>query len=115
MDLQDQPVANATISVSGYGDGQPDHLSAQTDAQGRFTLKGVCQGRVNIRAEVNQGNRRLSANALTDGGSTDIKIVLREGSLVHRPARGRQELRSDRLRRRQRSSPAWRWMRRVRP
>ena len=80
VDLQDQPVANATISVSGYGDGQPDRLSAQTDAQGRFTLKGVCQGRVNLRAEVNQGNRRLSANALTDGGSTDIKIVLREGS-----------------------------------
>lgn len=80
VDLQDQPVANATIRVSGYGDGQPDNLSAQTDAQGRFTLQGVCQGRVNIRAEVNQGNRRLSANALTDGGSADIKIVLREGS-----------------------------------
>lgn len=80
VDLQDQPVANSTISVSGHGDGQPDRLSAQTDAQGRFTLKGVCQGRVNLRAEANQGNRRLSANALTDGGSTDIKIVLREGS-----------------------------------
>jgi len=79
VDLQDHPVSKAMISVLGLGDGQPDRLSAQTDAEGRFTLNGVCPGRVNVRVEANQGNKRLSAQVLADGGSTDLKIVVREG------------------------------------
>ncbi|MBM4027170.1 MAG: redoxin domain-containing protein [Planctomycetes bacterium] len=33
VDLEDRPVANASLTVSGYGDGQPDRLHAQTDAE----------------------------------------------------------------------------------
>jgi len=79
VDLQDQPVARANISVFSLGESQPDRLSAQTDAEGKFTLKGVCPGQINLRVEANLGAKRLSAQVLTDGGSSDLKIVVREG------------------------------------
>jgi uncharacterized GH25 family protein len=79
VDLQDQPVARANISAFGFGEGQPERLSAQTDVEGKFTLKGVCPGQINLRVEANLGAKRLSAQVLTDGGSTDLKIVMREG------------------------------------
>ncbi len=79
VDLQDQPVARANISVFSFGEGQPERLSAQTDVEGKFTLKGVCPGQVNLRVEAGLGTKRLSAQVLTDGGSTDLKIVVREG------------------------------------
>ncbi len=80
MDPEDQPVARAMISVMSFGEGQPDRLSTQTDAEGRFTLHGVCPGQVNLHVELTRAGKRLSARALTEGGSHDIKVVLREGS-----------------------------------
>jgi hypothetical protein len=79
VDLEDRPVARASINVSSFGDGQPDNRSAQTDAQGQFILSGVCPGPLNFRVDVQQGSKRLSAQVLTEGGSRDIKVVLREG------------------------------------
>jgi protocatechuate 3,4-dioxygenase beta subunit len=77
VDLQNNPVANASLSV--YGDGQPSGRAAQTDADGRFILKGICAGEVNIEAYAGQSGKELSAVALTEGGSTNIRIVMREG------------------------------------
>jgi len=79
VDLQDQPVANANVSVQSSGDGQPYRVSARTDAQGRFTLAGVCPGPVNIRVEATEGSKRLSARVLAEGGAAGIKIIVREG------------------------------------
>jgi protocatechuate 3,4-dioxygenase beta subunit len=76
VDAQNNPVAGASLHV--YGDGQPNDVNARTDAEGRFTLQGVCPGGVNV--EVNAGRRSegLSALVFTDGGAADIKIVVRE-------------------------------------
>ncbi len=77
VDMAGQPVSNAIIE--GYGQGQPSRCSTQADIEGAFTLAGVCAGRINIEAEANQGGRRLSAHVLTDGGASDMRIVVREG------------------------------------
>ncbi len=83
VDAQGNAVPNASIEASGYGDGQPSRRATQADAQGNFTLDGVCAGQVNIRADVDHDGKRLSAHIVTDGGATGIKIVVREGrSLV---------------------------------
>ena len=50
VDPNDKPVAGA--SVSGYGEGQPDLFNIQTDAEGKFTIKGVCAGPIRLQREL---------------------------------------------------------------
>jgi len=81
VDTQGNPVAHAGIESSG--EGQP-RLDTRADTEGKFTLDGVCAGKVRIRADVIRDARRLSAHVFTDAGATDIKIVVREGrSVIH--------------------------------
>jgi hypothetical protein len=76
LDLSGKPVAYAT--VYGWGEGQPLKLSAQTDAQGRFTLARVCPGRVNLRVDAGPSSeRRLQGQVLADAGATGVVIVSR--------------------------------------
>jgi len=82
VDTQGDPVANAKIESYNYEGGQPDRLTTQTDSQGKFAIDGVCQGKLNIRVDVNRNGKRLSARAITFGGATDIKIIAREGRPV---------------------------------
>lgn len=77
VDPDGTPVANAEIDT--YGEGQPDRLEARTDAEGRFKLDGVCDGRITLGIQAGRGAKQLTANILTDGGAADLKIVLREG------------------------------------
>jgi protocatechuate 3,4-dioxygenase beta subunit len=79
VDLQDRLVPNASVGVQSFGDGQPERVSAQTDAEGRFTLAGVCPGQLTLRVDAGQGSKRLSARVLTEGGAAGIKIIVREG------------------------------------
>lgn len=73
VDPNDKPVAGANIY--GYGDGQPDSRSILTDAEGKFTLQGVCPG--SIRLSVNSsGPGRMFGFAQTEGGATDLRIVI---------------------------------------
>ena len=82
VDTQGNPVANARLESYNYESGQPERLITKTDSQGKFTLDGVCEGKINIRVNVNRAGKRLSARAITDGGATGIKIVAREGQPV---------------------------------
>jgi len=77
VDTQDEPVPNADIN--GYGDGQPSRCETESDAQGRFTLDGVCAGTIRLRVDARPTGKRLSAFAVTEGGASDVKIVVREG------------------------------------
>ncbi|OHB82267.1 MAG: hypothetical protein A2Z38_09950 [Planctomycetes bacterium RBG_19FT_COMBO_48_8] len=76
VDVDDNHVAEAKVSC--YGEGQSSR-STQTDAGGRFKLEGICAGKVNITASI-KGKTRLYGVLETEGGSTDVKLVLRERS-----------------------------------
>jgi uncharacterized GH25 family protein/peroxiredoxin len=82
VDTQGNPVADSSIASSGYGDGQPDRVTAHSDSQGRFNLEGVCEGKITIRVDANRDGKRLSARVITNGGATGIRIVAREGRAV---------------------------------
>jgi uncharacterized GH25 family protein len=76
LDAQDNPLANARIHT--YGGDQPN-INTQSDSQGNFILKGVCEGRITISTDVNLDGKRLSSRVSTDGGASGIKIIVREG------------------------------------
>jgi protocatechuate 3,4-dioxygenase beta subunit len=82
VDIQGNPIANARIESYDFGNGQPDHLSTMADARGEFLLEGVCEGEVNIRVNAVHEGKQLSAQAITNGGAADIKIIVREGRSV---------------------------------
>ncbi len=77
VDIDGRPVGYASLDV--YGDGQPDRVRAQADAEGRFTLDGVCAGLVNIETTGTQDGKKLASFALTEADGEDITIVVREG------------------------------------
>jgi len=82
VDVEGNPVPKARIDSYGFDKGQPDRLVTQTDARGRFTLEGVCEGKVNLSVDAGYKGKRLSARAITDGGASGIRIVAREGRAV---------------------------------
>jgi hypothetical protein len=75
VDPNDKPVARAEISA--FGTGQPDLREVRTDAQGRFTFKGVSPGSLRLSARFS-GPPRLSGYAQVEGGATDVKITIAE-------------------------------------
>ncbi len=77
VDIDGHPVGYASLNV--YGDGQPDRVRTQADAEGRFTLDGVCAGLVNIEATAGRSEKRLESFALTEAGSEGVTIVARAG------------------------------------
>jgi len=77
LDSQGNPLANARIS--GWGEGQPLKLNAETDAQGRFTIDGVCPGQVNLRIDVDLGDgKHLQIQTLVNAGAIGLEIRPRE-------------------------------------
>jgi hypothetical protein len=74
VDPNDKPVAGANIY--GYGDGQPDSLVIQTDAEGKFTIKGVCPGPIRLQVDARRGPRPMYGMAQAEGGATDLRIVI---------------------------------------
>lgn len=80
VDVDDEPVSNARVYC--YGDNQP-HRDTRTDAEGRFTLEGICEGPVRISANVS-GQTRLYGSVETEGGATDVKVVVSESSSTTR-------------------------------
>ncbi|MBE0536520.1 MAG: carboxypeptidase regulatory-like domain-containing protein [Phycisphaerae bacterium] len=81
-DAEDKPVAGARIESSGWGKGQPDRRWTYSDADGGFSLDGVCEGEINLTVDAERMGSRLSARVLTHGGASGIKIIAREGNPV---------------------------------
>jgi hypothetical protein len=75
VDPNDKPVAGAEIAA--YGEGQPDLREVQTDAQGRFTIKGASPGSLRLRAR-SSGPPRRYGDAQAEGGATDVRITIAE-------------------------------------
>lgn len=80
VDVNGKPVAGASIYCSG--EGQSDS-STQTDTEGKFTLENVCAGKLRISAN-KRGSTRLYGSIETDGGATDVKIVIGQRSTTNR-------------------------------
>lgn len=75
VDADDKPVADARISASG--EGQPHRYNIQTDAEGKFTIEKICAGRIRISANTS-GKARLYGSVESEGGATDVKVVVSE-------------------------------------
>jgi len=78
--VNDKPVADARIST--YGESQP-YRNTRTDAEGKFTIEKICAGKIRISANIS-GRTRLYGNVETEGGATDIRVVISERSSTTR-------------------------------
>jgi len=74
VDANDKPVPGARLWTDGQG--QPNY-NIRTDAEGKFTIDGVCTGNLRILATV-RGETLLSGYARTQGGATNVRIVVTE-------------------------------------
>ncbi len=77
VDVNDKPVDGARVNCNG-GDGQPQR-DTQSNAEGKFTLDKVCQGRIRISASIS-GKTSQYGYVETEAGATDVKIVVSESS-----------------------------------
>ena len=75
VDLRSRPVAHAMIQ--GYGQGQPVRLTAQTDAEGKFTLAGVCAGRIDLGVDPYGKGKRLWAQVSAPRDAVGVEVVAR--------------------------------------
>ena len=76
VDNDSKPVAGARIYSSGEGQSRS---RAETDIEGKFTLEKVCAGRIRINAD-KSGTTRLYGSVETEGGATDVRIVISQSS-----------------------------------
>jgi hypothetical protein len=74
VDVEDKPIAGVRIYT--YGRGQPNRNTI-TDEKGRFLIENICEGRIQIQANTS-GQTRLYGRVDTEGGATEVKIVLSE-------------------------------------
>jgi hypothetical protein len=80
VDANDKPVSG--VLLWSDGEGQPNH-NIRTDAEGKFTIDKVCTGDLRIYATVRSGTRP-NGYALTYGGATDVRIVVKNAPSVDR-------------------------------
>lgn len=74
VDAEDKPVP--WVNVYCYGRGQPQQRQIKADDQGRFVIRGVCPGPAEIQANLTSGQNRLHGRVQTEGGATDVQIVV---------------------------------------
>ena len=73
VDVNDKPIANTEVYVSGQGQ---QHRQGKTDAQGKFTIDKLCDGQVQVNANVRNGRTYLYGNVNAKAGDTDVKVVV---------------------------------------
>jgi len=85
VDDNDKPAAGARIYC--YGDNQP-RRNTQTDVNGKFAIEKVCAGRIRISAN-KTGTAPMYGYIETDGGATNVRIVIseRSASISYEPSR----------------------------
>jgi protocatechuate 3,4-dioxygenase beta subunit len=89
VDPNGRPVSGAEVVCFGWG--QPERITDadefRTDSEGRFKIDGLCAGVISLYASAGKRGH-LSGGVETEGGVTDLKIVIsesgEEGSFVPR-------------------------------
>jgi len=80
VDSEGKPVSGASVSCYGSSrDNQPNR-DTRTDAEGQFTLDRVCPGRISISANAQSGGVNLNGYIQTEGGASNVQIVISERS-----------------------------------
>ena len=80
VDAEGEPVPKADVHCYGDGrTGQPD-VRTQADPEGKFTLAGVCAGRIRINANSRVEGTYINGSIETEGGANDVTIVIAERS-----------------------------------
>jgi hypothetical protein len=74
VDANDKPISGALLRTDGRG--QPNY-NVRTDAEGKFTIDGVCPGNLRIYATV-RGEILMRGYVRTYGGATNVRIVVTE-------------------------------------
>jgi protocatechuate 3,4-dioxygenase beta subunit len=82
VDIDGKPVTGAQVNASGRG--QSDRWNIPVDQQGRFRIEGVCSGPLRLWANV-RGERNMYGSTESQGGATDIKIIVAERGSSSRP------------------------------
>ncbi|MGD0078798.1 MAG: carboxypeptidase-like regulatory domain-containing protein, partial [Sedimentisphaerales bacterium] len=73
VDVNDKPMANVEVSVNGQGQ---QYRRGTTDAQGKFTIDKLCEGQVQVNANVSNVRTYLYGNVSAKAGDTDVKVVV---------------------------------------
>jgi len=78
VDVKGKPVQDARVSC--YGSGQPNRQT-QTDAEGRFVIREVCAGAIDIQANTSTtrangvAQAALYGSVRAQGGAADVTVV----------------------------------------
>jgi len=76
VDSNDQPVGLALVHCTGKGQ---EVTSGLTGPDGKFSLDGICKGKVLISASVGGSNRtNMSGSIETEAGATNVKVVMKK-------------------------------------
>jgi len=79
VDPNDKPVGLALVYCTGKGQ---EGASGLTGPDGKFTLDGICKGKVKILASVGGSNRtNMSGSIETEAGATNVKVVMKKSSV----------------------------------
>jgi len=76
VDDEGNPVEN--VNVDCYGDNQPGRPSVKTDKDGKFMIEKLCPGEIRVSANLSVDQKRLYRSVRTEGGVTDLEIVVAE-------------------------------------
>ena len=79
LDSNDQPIAGALVRVYGpkfsSSYGPPLRGRTLTDAQGRFRVAGMCEERLEIRAN-SQSKQQQTGTAWAHGGNENVRVIM---------------------------------------
>ena len=82
VDVNDKPMANAEVYLSGQGQ---QHRQGKTDAQGKFTIDKLCEGQVQVNANISNGQTYLHGDVSAAVGDTDVTVVVAPPNAERRP------------------------------
>lgn len=80
VDVAGTPIPRANVSCYAGGESGQPNRHVQTDAKGRFTLERVCAGPIQISVSGRAGSAVLRGSVQTEGGATDVQIVLTQAN-----------------------------------
>lgn len=83
VDVNDKPMANIEVYVNGEGQ---QYRRSATDANGKFIIDKLCEGQVQVQANINNGRSYLNGNVFAIAGDTDVKVTVAPPGAARQPS-----------------------------